>query len=274
MWRSAVKKVLLLVAISFSFVRYTHAQKSLTSREIFEANRSAIVQIGQGHMFSGNGFLVSSDGVILTANHVVTIPESQRKQYATNLVVIVNGKPYPAKPIETTVSDSMANFDFAFLKIEASNLPHLTLGSWDEAEVGDTITIIPSWPGMGALLLEGTVSSRADQPTFLGPKPVRTMIFQAPIRKGFSGSPIFSKQGHVIGIVDTLVFGISPALDELRTKWIASRTRFDTTFGGVDVAGSFLELMNNLDQNLISGLGSGVDIGYAKEQQTTKGKDH
>jgi hypothetical protein len=36
---------------------------------------------------------------------------------------------------------------------------------------------------------------------------------------------------------------------------------------GVDLAGSFLEVINNLDQSLISGLGSGVDIEYAKKQQ-------
>lgn len=262
-----MKKVLLLVAISFLSLN-THAQKSLPSREIFESNRSAIVQIGIGDIFSGNGFIVSSDGIILTANHVVATQESQRKEYATNLVVVVSGKPYPAQPIETTISENMVNFDFAFLKIKASNLPHLTLGSWDEVRVGDTVTIIPSWPGMGALLLNGTVASQTDQQTFLGPSPVRTIIFQAPIRKGFSGSPIFSGQGHVIGIVDTLVFGISPALAELRNKWVGTRSSgARVSLMGINIESSFTEIIDNLDHNLISGLGSGVDIAYAKKQQ-------
>jgi S1-C subfamily serine protease len=264
-----MKKVLLFVAICVSSFG-AHAQKSLTSGEIFESNRGAIVQIGIGDKFSGNGFIVSSDGVILTANHVVATRESQRKQYAANLTVVVNGKLYPAKPVDVAITDNMANFDFAFLKIEASNLPHLALGSWDEVEAGDTITIFPTWPGMGLILLEGTVSNRVTQQTFLGPKPVRSIIFQAPIRKGFSGSPIFSKQGHVIGIVDTLVFGISPVLDELRTKWKEVSKGGSTIVGGgssASLSDSFTELIDNLDQNLISGLGSGVDIGYAKKEQ-------
>jgi hypothetical protein len=36
---------------------------------------------------------------------------------------------------------------------------------------------------------------------------------------------------------------------------------------GIDLTAAFLELTNNLDQNLISGLGSGVAIDYAKQQQ-------
>ena len=260
-----MKKICVFVAIGF-FAFVAHAQKSLTSREIYESNRGAIVEIGIGDKFSGNGFIVSSDGVILTANHVVTTPESQRKQYAVNLIVVINGKTYPARPLEATVSDDMANFDFAFLKIESSNLPHVTLGRWDEVRDGDTITIVPSWPGMGCLLLEGTVSNLATQKTFLGPKPVRTIIFQAPIRKGFSGSPFFSKQGHVIGIVDTLVFGISPALADLGNKWAPGPDKADLKMSGISLDASFTEVINNLDQNLISGLGSGVDISYAKQQ--------
>jgi S1-C subfamily serine protease len=272
-----MKKVLLFAAVAF-LAFSTCAQKNLTvmtSRQIYEANRGAVVEIGIGDKFSGNGFIVSSDGLILTANHVVATPESRLRQYASNLTVAVSGKPYPAKPVEDAVSDDMANFDFAFLKIEASNLPHVSLGSWDEVEPGDRVTIFPSWPAMGFILLEGTVSNRTAYQTFLGPKPINTIIFQAPIRKGFSGSPIFSKQGHVIGIVDTLVFGISPALGDLRNKWAGTQsTGARVSFMGIDLAGSFTEVINNLDQNLISGLGSGVDIGYAKEQQAAKSKGH
>jgi S1-C subfamily serine protease len=216
-----MNKILVLVCTACLLSCTTHAQKSLTSREIYQANQGAIVEIGLGNNFSGNGFLVSSDGVILTANHVVATPESHLRQYAPNITVAVDGKFYPAKPVKDAISDEMANYDFAFLKIEATNLPHVTMGSWDEVEVWDKITIFPSWPAIGLILLEGTVSNRSTSPTFLGPKPIKSVIFQAPIRKGFSGSPIFSSRGHVIGIVDTLVFGISPALDELRTKWAA-----------------------------------------------------
>ncbi len=262
-----MKKVFLLFAIcSLTFTAC--AQKKMTSREIYEANRGAIVEIGIGDRFSGNGFIVSSDGIILTANHVVATPESRLRQYAANLSVGINGKIYPAKPVSDTISDDMANFDFAFLKVDAVGLPHVSLGSWGEVEPGDTVTIFPSWPQMGFILLEGTVSNRATYQTPLGSKPIETILFQAPIRKGFSGSPIFSSRGDVIGIVDTLVFGISPALGDLRNKWAGTKSAgAQMSFMGIDLAGSFTEIINNLDQNLISGLGSGIAIDYAKMEQ-------
>lgn len=74
--------------------------------------------------------------------------------------------------------------------------------------------------------------------------------------------------GHVIGIVDTKVFGISPALDTLRTNWVATRAGGGSvSVFGVDLSGNFLEVINNLDQNLMSGLASGVAIEYAQKQQ-------
>jgi S1-C subfamily serine protease len=262
-----MKKVFLLVAIcSLTFTAC--AQKKMTSREIYEANRGAIVEIGIGDRFSGNGFIVSSDGIILTANHVVATTESRLRQYAANLNVAINGKMYSAKPVSDTISDDMANFDFAFLKIDGTGFAHVSLGSWDEVEPGDTVTIFPAWPEMGFILLEGTISNRAAYRTFLGPKQVDSILFQAPIRKGFSGSPIFSSRGNVIGIVDTLVFGISPALADLRNKWGGTKSAgAQFSIMGIDLAGSFTEIINNLDQNLISGLGSGIAIDYAKVEQ-------
>jgi hypothetical protein len=76
----------------------------------------------------------------------------------------------------------------------------------------------------------------------------------------------------VVGIVDTKVFGISPALDVLRQQWTSTSSQVSVQIGGVDIGGSFIQVINNLDQNLISGLGSGVSIEYAKKQQETAKK--
>jgi S1-C subfamily serine protease len=270
--RNIVKNLFLLAAIaSLSFTACAQKEPAvMTSRDIYISNLAGIVEIGIGGKFSGNGFIVSADGLILTANHVVATPESRLKQYAANISVLFNGKLYPAKTVENAISDDMSNFDFAFLKIEATNMPYLSLGSWNEVEPGDAVTVITSWPGMGPILLEGTVSNRVAYQTLLGPKPINSILFQAPIRKGFSGSPIFSKQGHIIGIVDSLVFGVGPGLGELRDKWGKTGSQAHVIFMGIDLAGSFTEIIDNLDQNLISGMGSGVAIDYAKEQQANK----
>jgi S1-C subfamily serine protease len=245
-----------------------NAQNVLTGKEIYRTDCKAVVQIHTEDGF-GVGFIVSSDGAIMTANHVVTTRESNFRKFAKTIDVTVPGhaQAYQAQPPSEAPSSDGVNYDSAIIKIVASNLPHLSLGSWDEVEVGDPLTILPSFPGMGCLLLEGIVSAKSPFKTAFGPKPVNTILFQTPIRNGFSGSPIFSARGHVIGIQDTKVFGISPGLDELRTKWAASRSQGTVRIMGVDIAGNFLEMTNNLDQNLISGLGSGVDIGYAKDQQ-------
>jgi len=248
----------------------------LTGKGIYDANREAIVQIGIGNNFSGDGFIISANGLIVTANHVVATRESGLRKYADNLMVRVvrNGIPkiYPATPVESEISDNQVNFDSAILKINASGLPHVTLGDWNEVDVGDQIAIIPSFPGPEVLMLQGIVSSKAAANDGLGPKLVNTIWFQCPIHNGFSGAPIFSSAGHVIGIVDTKVFGITPALDSLRSQWEAGSRSGTIMMTGVNVSQSFLEMINNLDQNLVSGLGSGVSVEYAKQQEQAQGK--
>jgi S1-C subfamily serine protease len=263
-----MKSTLIFLISLCIFPFTTDAQNMLTRKEIYRIYCKTVVQIYVDGHFSGAGFLASSDGTIMTANHVVTTRESGFRQYSGNIKVSVNGNdaPYPATPVHAQISDDQVNYDSAIIKIEASQLPHVTLGSWDEFDLGDTVTLISSWPGMGCIMLEGLVANKTSFITVLGPKPVNTILFQSPVRNGFSGSPIFSSKGHVIGIVDTKVFGISESLSALRDKWMATRSQGSMAIMGVDVSGSFLELINNLDQNLISGLGTGVAIQYAKQQ--------
>jgi len=238
-------------------------------QQIYESYRDAVVQIGVGPNFSGNGFIVSSDGTIVTANHVVTTRESGFKQYAEGLRVRVeiNGAVtmYPAILIDAPVADEQTNFDSARLKIEAKNLPHVSLGDWNEAEIGGEVTVLTSFPTTGVLMLQGPVSGKSANPLFSSP--VNTIYFQCPVRNGFSGSPLFSSKGNVVGIVDTKVFGTTPALEELRQKWEKTRqSGGGVSIMGIDAAQNSLELIDNLNQNLISGLGSAVDIGYIKKR--------
>ena len=266
-----MKRALIFVSVCVLIVS-ANAQKVLSGKEIYRINCETVVQIYVNNIFSGTGFIASANGFVMTANHVITTKESRFRQYATDIKVLVfrNGKatPYPATPVSAQVSDDQANYDSAVLKITASALPYATLGGWDEIDISDPLIIIPSFPNIGCIMLEGTVSSKAGFQTDFGPKPVNTFLFQAPVRNGFSGAPIFSSTGHVVGIEDTKVFGIAPALDVLRTKWASTSSQGKVLMFGIDVPASFVELINNLDQNLISGLGSGVDIGYAKQQQS------
>ncbi len=269
-----MKRTLITVVFTCLFSLSASSQHNLTSGEIYRINHDAVVQINVGNFFSGDGFLISSDGIVATANHVVTTRDSHFREYSASLTVVVFSgntfKAYPAVPILSPVSADQANYDYAFLRITGKDFSHVELGDWDQIDIGSSLVIIPSFPNVGpSMMLEGTVSGKTQggiNPD-LGPKPFNTFIFQCPVRKGFSGAPIFSPQGKVVGIVDTEIFGISPALNELRTKWAASKSSATIQFAGIDLAASFTDIINNLDQKLISGLGGGVDIAYAKKQQ-------
>jgi S1-C subfamily serine protease len=265
-------KIAATIAALWIFSVSAYSQDMLARKEIYRVNREAVVQIGVGSNFSGDGFVVSADGVVVTANHVVTTRESKFHQYANGIQVRVvrNGIAtiYPATPIEGDISDDQVNFDSVKLKITATGLNHVTLGNWDEIDIGSEVEVLASFPGPDTLMLEGPVSGKAAARSDLGPKPVNTVWFQCPVHNGFSGAPIFSSKGHVIGIVDTKVFGIAPALDQLRTEWAGFKG--GVRMGNIDISGTFVELINNLDKNLVSGLGSGVDIAYAEQQENRR----
>jgi S1-C subfamily serine protease len=256
-----------------------YAQNVLTGKEIYRINCGAVVQIQtKDGTFEGLGvgFITSADGIVMTANHVVTTRDSKFRRYVSDIKVWVNGKAdsYPATPIANQVSDDQANYDAAVLKIAAPGLPHVTIGNWSEIEIGDPLIIIPSYPGIGCIMLNGIVALKGTAQTDLGPKPVNTVLFQAPVRNGFSGAPIFNSQGHVVGIVDTKVFGISQTLGELENKWraAAAPSNNQVLWGNINIPASFLEIITNLDQNLISGLGTGIDVSYANQQQEEHAK--
>lgn len=72
----------------------------------------------------------------------------------------------------------------------------------------------------------------------------------------------------------TKVFGISEPLDDVRKQLAASAGQSTVIIQGVSVAPTMTELINVLDQNLISGIGSGVAIEYAKKMQTETTKQN
>jgi S1-C subfamily serine protease len=235
-----------------------------TAKRVFGANANAVVQVYVDGRYSGSGFLVSSDGVIVTANHVVATRESALRQFATTIQVRIprRKEPYSAKPVSTIDDDSLSA-DIALIKIESTGLPFLDLGRWEDVETGDPVVVIASLPvNATPLLFEGIVSAKGRAKW--GSKPVDTMLFQSPVRSGFSGAPVFSADGKVIGIVNTKVFGISRALSDMRTHLAETNRRGTISLGPVDLGQSVVELTNVLDENLISGMGSAVSVEYAR----------
>ena len=144
----------------------------------------------------GSGFIISSDGMILTNKHVVSDAS------ASYTVITADGKKYPAQVLARDPSQ-----DFAVVKINAMNLPTVTLGDSDGLELGQTAIAIGNALGqfsntvsvgvVSGLERTVTASDEADgqQETIQG-----VIQTDAAINPGNSGGPLLNLQGEVIGI--------------------------------------------------------------------------
>jgi serine protease Do len=146
---------------------------------------------------AGTGFIVSSDGKIVTNDHV--IDGAQQVQ-----VTLADGTTKAA-----TVVGADRDADLAVLKIDANNLPTVKLGDSNDVAVGDPVVAIGNALALqgGPTVTEGIVS--AENRTISEENGVRLQhVIQtdAAINPGNSGGPLVDSQGRVIGI-NTAVAG-------------------------------------------------------------------
>ena len=138
---------------------------------------------------SGSGFLISPDGEILTNYHVV--------QGAQKLTVTL----YDGRSYEARVLGYEAASDVALIKIEAKDLPYVTLGDSDALFVGDEVAAIGN--PLGELTYSMTVGyvSSKDRYVNTDGTPINMMQLDAAINSGNSGGPLFDMRGTVVGII-------------------------------------------------------------------------
>jgi putative serine protease PepD len=143
---------------------------------------------------TGSGFIIDSNGYILTNNHVV-VDAAERGSITVDLS---NGETYRAEIVGRN-----AAFDLAVIKINATGLPVLPLGNSDELIVGDSVIAIGSPLGLSGTVTTGIISS-LNRPVTTGQDGdasyINAIQTDAAINPGNSGGPLVNANGFVIGI--------------------------------------------------------------------------
>ena len=195
---SVAMKALHFVALAWLAVHLA-AQPPTSSpdtRTIFEHTKAATVIIlageGAGRLNSiATGIIISKDGVLLTALHVV-------KGAAEVQIRMANGEVFDR--VELLGSDERR--DVAALKISAGALPSLTAGSTMSIAQGDPVYAVTNAGGLAWSATEGILSAirPADEIPGAGTG-FRLLQFSAPVAPGSSGGALVDRSGALVGII-------------------------------------------------------------------------
>jgi serine protease Do len=134
----------------------------------------------------GSGFIVAADGIIMTNAHVV--------KDATEVVVkLTDRREFRAKVLGTDPKT-----DIAVLKINATNLPTVTLGSTENLRVGEWVLAIGAPFGFENTVTAGVVSAKGR--SLPDDSAVPFIQTDVAVNPGNSGGPLFNARGEVVGI--------------------------------------------------------------------------
>ncbi len=184
-------------------------EEGLTPGEVYDRNMKAVVAISNQSLTtnlfgqvsetasSGSGFLISSDGYIVTNYHVVS--------GATTLKVIT----WDSQEHNATLVGGDAGNDLAVLKIEGDNFDYATLGNSNAMAVGDRVAAIGNPLGeLTSTLTVGYISA-TDRAVNTDGTYINMLQTDAAINSGNSGGPLFNMRGEVIGITTAKYSGTS-----------------------------------------------------------------
>ena len=134
----------------------------------------------------GSGFIISSDGYVLTNNHVVAD--------ADEILVRMSDR----SELEAKLVGADPRSDVALLKIEGKNLPTVKLGKSEDLKVGEWVLAIGSPFGFDYSVTAGIVSAKGR--SLPNESYVPFIQTDVAINPGNSGGPLFNLDGEVVGI--------------------------------------------------------------------------
>ncbi len=196
-----------MVATTFAVDVNGHLAETIEAT--LERARRSLVTILQGRRGIGAGIIWREDGVILTNNHVASLPEIQgfftaghsRGRPAEAVEVILNdGRRFPARLL-----GSAPEVDLALLKIEARGLPVALVGDSHDVRVGSLVFTLGHPWGQNGFVTSGIVGAQVHLETRDG-QVIPAIRTDAPLAPGNSGGPLLNAAGGVIGI-NTLIVG-------------------------------------------------------------------
>ena len=220
----------------------------------------------------GSGVLVTTDGYILTNNHVV--------EGADNISVdLTDGRTLAAKVVGTDKPT-----DLAVLKVNGANLHAVALGNSDAVKVGDVVLAIGNPLNVGQTVTMGIISAKG-RSTDVGDGSYEDFLqTDAPINHGNSGGALVNTKGELVGINSQILsnsdgnIGIGFAIpanmakrvmNDLRTKGKVTRSQL-----GVSVQRVTPDMAASLGLKEASGaIVSGVTAGSAAERAGVKRGD-
>lgn len=189
----------------------------------------------------GSGFLISSDGYIVTNAHVIDAADFGIK------VITNDGKEYAA-----IVVGSDSRSDIAVIKIDVADMEYVSLGASEALEIGETVCAIGNPAGYSGSMTTGVVSGlNREIRTSSDNLEMKCIQIDAAINPGNSGGALFNLWGEVVGITSSKLNassyeGIGFAINSEEAKpiieslieygYVADRPRVGITFSSISAA--------------------------------------
>jgi len=144
---------------------------------------------GQRTIGTGSGVIISPDGYIVTNNHVI-------KGAKEIEITLNNQKIYKAEVIGTHESS-----DIALVKIDATDLPHITFANSDNVRVGEWVLAVGNPFNLTSTVTAGIVSAKARNINISGGRMIESFIqTDAAVNPGNSGGALVNVNGELVGI--------------------------------------------------------------------------
>jgi serine protease Do len=198
----------------------------------------------------GSGFIVSSDGYILTNNHVVS--DTQKIK-----VLLTDGREFTAKVVGADPPT-----DVALIKVDANSLPTLKLGDSDALQVGEWVIAIGNPFGLTSTVTVGVVSAKGR--SGIGIEDYEDFIqTDAAINLGNSGGPLLNVDGKAVGINTAIVsqtggsmgIGFAIPINMVKTIYKQLKEKGSVTRGYLGI------IIQQLDPDLAKSFGLDINKG-------------